>query len=157
MTVHKKDLRISRDWFDDTWISIKEKPDITPTILTSDSFNTNLSLSPSMAKDENSNGFANSCHDIPASEKSNEVDIFEEKLVCSDIAEDEVCLQNDNSPSEKNTQVGDIEDNGCNDDKDNSENDDNRNDYSDNRDVEVIGTSGVDCKGAQAQLMEVAV
>ncbi|CAL5213197.1 unnamed protein product [Lathyrus oleraceus] len=155
MTVHKKDLRISRDWFDDTWISIKAKPDITPTILTSDSFNTSLSMSPSMAKDVDSVGFANSCHDIPASEKSNELDIFEEKLVCCDVAEDEICLQNDNSPSEKNTQVVDIEDKGCNDDKDNSENDDNKHDYSDSRDVEVIETSGVDFKGAQ--LMEVAV
>ncbi|GAU23735.1 hypothetical protein TSUD_128390 [Trifolium subterraneum] len=153
LPVHKKDLRISRDWLGGTWINIKAKPDITPTILTTNSFNTNLTMSPSMAKDADSVGFANSCHEVPAGEKSNEPDIVEEKLVCYSVAEDKVCVQDDKPPSEKST---DIEDNGSNNDKDNNENGDNKNGNDENSDVvEVIVTSGADCKGVE--LMDVAV
>lgn len=152
VTVHKKDLRISRDWLGGTWINIKAKPDITPTILTTNSFNTNLTMSPSLAKDADSVGFANSCHEVPAGEKSNEPDIVEEKLVCNGVAEDKVSFEDDKPLSEKST---DIEDNGSNNDKDNNENGDNKNGNEHIDVVEVIVTSGADCKGVE--LMDVAV
>jgi hypothetical protein len=153
VTVHKKDLRISRDWLGGTWINIKAKPDITPTILTTNSFNTNLTMSPSLAKDADSVGFANSCHEVPAGEKSNEPDIVEEKLVCNGVAEDKVSVEDDKPPSEKST---DIEDNGSNNDKDNNENGDNKNGNTEHIDVvEVIVTSGADCKAVE--LMDVDV
>lgn len=152
MTVHKKDLRISRDWLGGTWVNIKAKPDINPTILTSISFNTNLTLSPSLEKDADSVGFANSCHEVPA-EKSNKPDIVEEKLVCCGVAENGVCVQDDKPPSEKSTQVGDIEDDGGN--KDNGESGDNKNVNNENSDAKVIRTSSVECKSVE--LMEVTV
>lgn len=154
MKVRKKDLRTSRDWLGDRWVDIKAKPDITPTIFTSNnSFNPKLSTSPSMAKDADSVGLVNSCHEVLASNKSNEPDIVEEKVVCGGAAEDGDCVSvHENKPSsEKSTQVDDIEDNGDNHD-DKGINDDNG-----DRDVEeVSGNSGPDeCKGIE--LMEVAV
>ncbi|XP_004506690.1 uncharacterized protein [Cicer arietinum] len=138
MTVHKKDLRISRDWLGEKWINIKAKPDIIPTINTTNSFNTKQTMSLSKAEDVDGVNFANSCHEVPADEKSNEPDIAEYNI----------------PPSEESTQVDDFEDNdGNNIVKDNNENGDNKNDSS--RDVEVIGTSGLDCK--VVELMEVVV
>ncbi|KAJ1441259.1 Bromo adjacent-like proteiny [Sesbania bispinosa] len=101
--VRKKDLRISRDWLGDRWINIKSKPDITSTIFTDNNFNTKLSMSPSKAKDVDSVGFANSCHDVLPCKNSNELDA-EEKFVSFDgVAEDGDCVHDNKPPSEKRT------------------------------------------------------
>ena len=81
MNVCKKDLRISRDWLGDSWINIMAKPEITKTIIftANNSFNTELYVSPSIAKDVDSVGFANSCHGDPVSKKSNEPVVIKEE------------------------------------------------------------------------------
>lgn len=162
MKVCKKDLRISRDWLGDRWIDIKAKPDITSTISTVDSFNRKLSVSP-IAKDVDSVGFANSCDDVPDGNKSNEPNIVEEKLVCCEGFAEDVNWVNDNKPpSQKCTQVDNIEtdggsdneSNGDDDDKDNKDGDCNQDVNNDDGDMEVLGTSEKDCKAAEP--MEVA-
>jgi len=108
-------------------VNIKAKPDI------------NLTLSPSLEKDVDSVGFANSCHEVPV-EKSNEPDI---------VTENGVCVQDDKPPSEKITQVCDLEDEGGNNDKDNGDSGDNKNVNN------VIRTSSVESKSVE--IMEVVV
>ncbi|XP_061364147.1 uncharacterized protein LOC133307622 [Gastrolobium bilobum] len=163
MKVHKKDLRISKDWLGDRWINSKSKPDITSSIFTANSFNTKLSMSLSISKDGNTVGFANSCHEGPVSEKSNEPDIVEEKFVCcDDFTEDGDCVHDNKPPSEKGTQVDNIEihgscdneDNGDDNDKDSNDDGVSKNGDNDNMDMEICGTSGPDSK--VVELMEVA-
>ncbi|KAG5002084.1 hypothetical protein AAZX31_08G316600 [Glycine max] len=181
MNVCKKDLRISRDWLGDSWINIKAKPEITKSIFTANnSFNTKLSVSPSIAKDVDSVGFANSCHGDPVSKKSNEpVVIKEENFVscdgsdkeenfvsCDGSAEDGDCVQDNKPSSEKSTQADNIdthincdnEENCGDNDNDNNSNDGggNKNDDDNgNKDMGVFGTSGPDQE--TVELMEVAV
>ncbi|XP_028212608.1 uncharacterized protein LOC114395106 isoform X1 [Glycine soja] len=180
MKVCKKDLRISRDWLGDNWINIMAKPEITKTIIftANNSFNTELYVSPSIAKDVDSVGFANSCHGDPVSKKSNEPVIKEVNLVscdgstkeenfvsCDDSAEDRDCVQDNKPSSEKCTQAENIdsdvncdhEDNCVDNDNDkNSDDGGNKNDDDNgNKDMEVFETSVLD--GETVELMEVAV
>ena len=164
MKVCKKDLRISRDWLGDRWINIKAKPDITSTMFTVNSFNAKHSMSPSVAKDGDSVGFANSCHEVPVSNKPNEPDIAEEKVVCCEGFAEDGDNHVSNPPSEKSAQVDNItmnescvnEDNGDDDNKDSNDNGDNKDGgVNDNRDMEASGISGQDCKSVE--LAEVAV
>ncbi|KAK7305232.1 hypothetical protein VNO77_43134 [Canavalia gladiata] len=165
MKVCRKDLRVSRDWLGDRWINIKAKPEITTTIFNTNSFNTNLSMSPSRVKDVDSLGFANSYHGDPACKKSNEPSTVEEKFVCCDsLAEDGDCVQDTKPPSEKGPQADNIEihgscdneDNGEDNDKDSNDDGDNKDgDKNDNKDMEVFETSGPNCK--TVEFMEVAV
>nr|KYP40288.1 hypothetical protein KK1_038402 [Cajanus cajan] len=168
MKMCKKDLRISRDWLGDSWINIKAKPEITTTVFTANnSFNTKLSVSPSIGKDVDSVGFANSCHGDLVSNKPNGDE--EEKFVCCDgSAEDGDCVQDNKPSSEKCTQVDSIEIHGSCDNEDIGDDNDNSNDSNNNddgsnkngvengnKDVEVLGTSGPDHE--TVELMEVAV
>lgn len=168
MKMCKKDLRISRDWLGDSWINIKAKPEITTTVFTANnSFNTKLSVSPSIGKDVDSVGFANSCHGDLVSKKPNGDE--EEKFVCCDgSAEDGDCVQDNKPSSEKCTQVDSIEIHGSCDNEDIGDDNDNSNDSNSNddgsnkngvengnKDVEVLGTSGLDHE--TVELMEVAV
>ncbi|KAK7276948.1 hypothetical protein RIF29_18097 [Crotalaria pallida] len=164
MKVCKKDLRISRDWLGDQWINIKAKPDITSTVFEVNSFNTKLPKSPSTAKDIDSVGFANSCHDVPVGNKSNEPDIVEEKPVCCEGFAEDVDQVRDNNPSPQNcTQVDDVEihggsdndNNGDNDRKDNKDDADHQDVNNDDRDMEVVETSEKDCTSAEP--MEVSI
>lgn len=161
MKMCTKDLRVSRDWLGDSWINIKAKPEITTTIFTANnSFNTKLSVSPSIVKDVVSVGFANSCHGEPVSHKSNEPAIKEE-MCCDGVAED------DKPSSEKSTEADNVEihgslnneDNGDeNDDNGDTSNDDTSNKNGDdngNKETEVFEPSGPDCE--PVELMEVAV
>ncbi|BAT88521.1 hypothetical protein VIGAN_05203500 [Vigna angularis var. angularis] len=168
MEVCKKDLRISRDWLGDSWIDIKAKPEITKTIFftaNNNSFNTKLSVSPSMDKVGDTVGFVNSCHD-PFSKKCDELTIEDQKHVSREgFTEDGVCvLDNKPSSSEKNTEADNIEIHGCcdedncdehdrvNNDDDSIKNGDNN---GNNKDIKVFETSGSDCE--PVELMEVAV
>ncbi|EEF39579.1 uncharacterized protein LOC8266943 [Ricinus communis] len=76
LSVHKKDLRISRDWMGNQWIDIQAKPDILPAISAAISPGTKTSMSPAIAKDLKSDGHAISCNEGPASA---ELDSIEEK------------------------------------------------------------------------------
>ncbi|OIW04257.1 hypothetical protein TanjilG_00817 [Lupinus angustifolius] len=161
MKVCKKDLRISRDWLGDEWVDIKAKPDITSTMFTVNSFYTKISESLSISKDADSVGFANSCQDVLIGNKSNEPDIVEEKLVCCEGIADDVDQVHDNNPPSKkcaeggNIEMHDCSNNGEDDGKDNKDDDNNQDFNNDDRDMEVLRTSGKDCKGAEP--MEVAV
>lgn len=68
MNVHKKDLRISRDWLGDRWINIEAKPDIVSAISVVSSSGTKPSMSSVIGKDLKSCGLASSVED-PASTK----------------------------------------------------------------------------------------
>jgi len=167
MKVCKKDLRISRDWLGDTWINIKAKPEITTTIFftANNSFNTKLSVSPSMEKVADTVGFSNSCHGDPFSKKCDELVIEDEKHVsCDGFNEDGVCIPDDKPSSEKNTEADHIEIHGCCDEDNSDEHDKVNNDDDDiikngdnngNKDMKVFGTSGSDHE--PVELMEVAV
>ncbi|XP_027340258.1 uncharacterized protein LOC113853811 [Abrus precatorius] len=162
MKVFRKDLRISRDWLGDRWINIKAKPEITTSLFTANGFNTKLSTLPSLVKDVDSVGFANSCHGDPVSKKSNEPSIVEAKFVSRDgLTEDGDCAQDGKTPSEKsiqaddnieilgscdNEETGEDNDKGSNDDDDKNE---------DSMDTEECGNSRPDCKTVEP--MEVAV
>ncbi|XP_014518414.1 uncharacterized protein LOC106775754 [Vigna radiata var. radiata] len=168
MEVCKKDLRISRDWLGDSWIDIKAKPEITTTLFftaNNNSFNTKLSVSPSMDKVGDTVGFGNSCHD-PLSKKCDELAIEDQKHVsCEGFTEDGVCvLDNKPSSSEKNTEADNIEIHGCCDEDNTDEHDRVNNDddsikngdnNGNNKDIKVFETSGSDCE--PVELMEVAV
>ncbi|CAJ1963926.1 unnamed protein product [Sphenostylis stenocarpa] len=161
MKVSKKDLRISRDWLGDSWINIKPKPEITPTILTAnDSYNTKLSVSSTIDKVGDTVGFTNSCHGDPISKKCDEQAIEDKKHVsCDGFTEEGICVPDNKPSSEKSIEANNIEIHGCCDDEYNGDDHDNVNknddsnkngDNNENKDIKVSGTSG-------SELMEVAV
>jgi len=165
MEVCKKDLRISRDWLGDSWINIKAKPEITTTIFftPNNSFNTKLSVSPSMDKVADTVGFGNFCHGDPFSKKCDEVAIEDQKNVsCEGFTEDGVSVPDNKPSSEKNTEADNIEIHGCcdehdkvNSDDDSMKNGDNNNNNGNNKDMKVFETSGSDCE--PVEVMEVGV
>ncbi|MED6123059.1 hypothetical protein PIB30_045749 [Stylosanthes scabra] len=156
MKVHKKDLRISRDWSGDRWIDIKPKFDLTSTIFPVNGVNTKpcTSPSPSIAKDGDSIGAANSCDEALVSDEpiNNEPDVSEEKVVCHEgVAEDgdknDDEDDNSNLPSEKDTEVDNNEIEMNNIDNEDNGDDSNKDSENGNKDTEVFGTSvEEDCK-----------
>ncbi|KAK9269508.1 hypothetical protein L1049_001283 [Liquidambar formosana] len=77
LNIHKKNLRISRDWVGDQWVDIEwAKPDILSAISAAISLGTKLSTSSTVAKDPNFDGFAVSNQEVPTSIK---LDIVEEE------------------------------------------------------------------------------
>ncbi|ESQ42887.1 hypothetical protein EUTSA_v10012909mg [Eutrema salsugineum] len=58
LTVHRKDIRISRDWVGDSWVDIDPKPDILSLVSPDISPEAKLSMSPTLAKDAKANPIA---------------------------------------------------------------------------------------------------
>lgn len=84
LDLHKKNLRISRDWTGDQWVEIGTKPDILSVIHAAISPDSKLSTSSNVTKDPRSDGFATSHLEVPTSDKLNFID--DEKLNLSVLA-----------------------------------------------------------------------
>uniref|UniRef100_A0A5B7B327 BAH domain-containing protein n=1 Tax=Davidia involucrata TaxID=16924 RepID=A0A5B7B327_DAVIN len=75
LNIHKKNLRVSRDWMGDQWVDIETNPDILSAISATISQDTNLSVS-AVANEVKSDGFPMSCDEVPSGTK---LDIVEDK------------------------------------------------------------------------------
>ncbi|KAA8527049.1 hypothetical protein F0562_008722 [Nyssa sinensis] len=70
LNIHKKNLRVSRDWMGDQWVDIETNSDILSAISAGFSQDTKLTASASaVAKEVKSDGFPMSCHEAPSSTK----------------------------------------------------------------------------------------
>ncbi|KAF2305576.1 hypothetical protein GH714_006860 [Hevea brasiliensis] len=85
LSIHKRDLRSSRDWVGNQWIDIQAKPDILSVISATINPDAKMSMSSTIAKDMNPSGFSLSCTEVPTSA---EVDNAEEKKPDVVILED---------------------------------------------------------------------
>ncbi|CAK7324525.1 unnamed protein product [Dovyalis caffra] len=74
LDVHKKDLRISRDWVGNRWIDIQAKPDILSAVSATSSPETKASISSIINKDLVSDLGAMSCIEVPTSAKPNTIE-----------------------------------------------------------------------------------
>lgn len=74
LDMHKKDVRISRDWVGNQWIDIQAKPDILSAISATTSPETKTSISLMINKDLVSDLVAMSCVEVPTSAKPNTIE-----------------------------------------------------------------------------------
>lgn len=74
LDMHKKDVRISRDWVGNQWIDIQAKPDILSAISATTSPETKTSISLMINKDLASDLVAMSCVEVPTSAKPNTIE-----------------------------------------------------------------------------------
>lgn len=164
LKVHKKDLRISREWLGDQWINIEAKPHVVSVVSATFVSGSKPSLSSAIGKDVKSDGLASSSIEAPVSTDHDIVE--EENLNGTASASSDGLLKiadwvnGDKSPSLKdsgpeddgvnpNDSCGNIEDIQGNDDdnKDDHDHDDGR------ASMEVLEMSGQSCKAVE--VMEV--
>ncbi|KAJ0102803.1 hypothetical protein Patl1_03970 [Pistacia atlantica] len=92
LNVHKKDIRISKDWVGYQWVDIEAKPDILSAISAVINPDNKISLSSTVTKDVNPDGLDVSYTDIPSSTKLNIVEEEKPKLgtlaSCDNLRED---------------------------------------------------------------------
>lgn len=131
LNVHKKDLRISRDWLGDQWVDVEAKPDVLSAISSKISSCTHPFTSSTVAKDVNTDGLALSYIEVPSSTKHVEEEKLNLDASSSYDAPENMDLVNDKkSPSLKhigtegvdvNDSCGDAQDVQGNDDDDNKD------------------------------------
>lgn len=74
LDIHKKDVRISRDWVGNQWIDIQAKPDVLSAISATTSPETKTSISVMINKDLVSDLVAMSCVEVPTSSKPDTIE-----------------------------------------------------------------------------------
>ena len=170
MNVHKKDLRISRDWLGDQWISIEAKPDIVSAISVVYSSGTKLSMPSTISKDIKSGGLASSFEDLASAKPIiNEEENQNLNLTASTSSDDPPkdmdwvnCEKSpslrDNVNEDDNVDADDSCDNvdsfKGNDDDDKDGNDDNAEDDDGGKvDMKELETSGQSCKAVEMMEM----
>lgn len=135
LNMHKKDLRISRDWLGDQWVDVEAKPDVLSAISSKISSCTRPFTSSTVAKDVNTDGLALSYIKVPSSTKHVEEEKLNLDASSSYDAPENMDLVNDKkSPSLKdigtegvdvNDSCGDAQDVQGNDDDDDNKDDNN--------------------------------
>ncbi|KAL5737377.1 hypothetical protein ACOSP7_030138 [Xanthoceras sorbifolium] len=163
LNVHKKDLRISRDWVGDRWVDIEAKPDIFSAISALLNPENKISSSSTIAKDVKAVGFDASCTEVPIVDKLETVEEEKPKLAGNDSLPDDLDRVNGNMPSSSleqgdgeggddvNVSCEEVHDARGNDEK---EHDGENHDNGGKLDAdEVLETSGHTCK--TTELMEV--
>ncbi|KAK4575805.1 hypothetical protein RGQ29_026667 [Quercus rubra] len=162
LSIHKKDLRKSKDWMGDQWVDIQGKPDILSTISETIGSDTKLATSSNLVQDTKS-GFSMSYVEAPSSTNFNTVE--DEKLNSSTFASSDGLPEDMDRFDKKSSSLNDIKmevdgvetNDSCdnvddvqgNDDDDKHENDGENGDKTENLD-----NSGQDCEAVE--LMEVA-
>lgn len=166
LNVHKKDLRVSREWLGNQWINIEAKPDVVSAISVTFISGSKPSMSSTIGKDIKSDGLASSSIEAPA---STDCDIVEEENlnVTASTSSDGLFknvdwVNGDKSPSLKdsgpeddgvnpNDSCGNVDNVQGNDDDDKDDHD-----HDEGRvGMEMLESSGQSCKAVE--VMEVTV
>ncbi|PON43436.1 Agenet domain containing protein [Parasponia andersonii] len=171
LSIHKKDLRVSRDWLGDQWINIEAKPDVISAISVLSRSGTKPSMSSTVGKNIKSGGLPSSFED-PASTKNvvTEEENQNLNLIASTSSDDPPkdmdwanCEKSPSLIDHVNEDDGVDADDSCDnvdsfkgnddDDKDEKENNNDNNDDGGKVDMKELETSGQSCKAVE--MMEV--
>lgn len=148
LSIHKKDLRTSRDWVGNQWIDIQVKPDILSAISATFSPDAKMSMSSTVTEDVKPSGFALSCTEVPAgaelvSNKEKKPDVA--TLISKDgildhmDSDDKADEDGSNDINVCHDKVGEVQDSDEGDGKDNNE----------KTDIEALESSEKNCKAVE--------
>lgn len=148
LSIHKKDLRTSRDWVGNQWIDIQVKPDILSAISATFSPDAKMSMSSTVTEDMKPSGFALSCTEVPTSaelvsNKEKKPDVA--TLISNDgildhmDSDDKADEDGSNDINVCHDKVGEVQDSDEGDGKDNNE----------KTDIEVLESSEKNCKAVE--------
>lgn len=150
LNVHKKDIRISKDWVGNQWVDIEAKPDILSAISAVINPDNKISLSSTVAKDVKPDGLDVSYTDIPSRAKLDIVEEEKPKLgtsaSCDNLREDMDQFNEEKPASQEqvngeggddvNVSCDEVHGVKCDDVKDNDETDDDTDDNGSKPDAE---------------------
>ncbi|XP_050216805.1 uncharacterized protein LOC126667774 [Mercurialis annua] len=165
LSIHKKDLRISRDWVGNQWIDVPSKCDILPAVSASISPGTKMSLSAAISKDLKPDGHAVSGSEVPIGAELDNIEEEKPDVVplpnTDSIPEDMDCDDNRKPPSsdDKADEAGGSDINvgydkvdeveGTNGDEVDGDGDGDIKGNDDKLDIEAFETSEQDCKALE--------